>query len=70
MSGFNPNDEQRRQLDIRAFRDEGGRKNANFSFTRHLTPDLSPNSVGGEGENFRVLLNIRATGFAGRSVQN
>jgi hypothetical protein len=24
-------------------------------FTRHLTPTLSPNSVGGEGENARAL---------------
>jgi hypothetical protein len=31
-----------------------------FSSTRHLTPALSPNSVGGEGEFFAVSLKIRA----------
>jgi hypothetical protein len=36
-------------------------------FTRHLTPALSPNSVGGEGETFAIPLKIRTMGFAGRS---
>jgi hypothetical protein len=43
------------------------RRSAEKCFTRHLTPALSPNSVGGEGETFAVPLKIRTTGFAGRS---
>jgi len=34
-------------------------------FTHHLTPALSPNSVGGEGESFAISMKIRATGLAG-----
>jgi hypothetical protein len=35
-----------------------------ISLTRHLTPALSPNFVGGEGESFAVHLKIRTTKFA------
>jgi hypothetical protein len=31
------------------------REKGGLDLTRHLTPTLSPNSVGGEGESFAVL---------------
>jgi len=36
-------------------------------FTRHLTPALSPNSVGGEGETFAASVKNPAAGLAGRA---
>ena len=38
--------------------------------TRHLTPTLSPNSVGGEGGNARRRQRKTATGLAGRPSAN
>jgi hypothetical protein len=40
------------------------RRSWKISSTCHLTPALSPNSVGGEGESFAVPLKIRAPVFA------